>query len=213
MRTLKILGLASFAALAAMAMAATTASADSLCTTNAGHANECPSANLANGQNVLGKTSSAILLNEKKEQIESCTGEVLGNGSSFTQEGSHKGFVMLLQPLKFSNCAGICTKANGKVGAILLTEALTLDAWVTKDGELAPGAVLEGCFLGVTCTFELESAKQLLGISTDTLIANQVPLIRTAGSGLCPAKGFWDATYLVTKDEAGGAPLFVTSLP
>lgn len=208
-----MLGLAAFAALAAMAfVGATAASADSLCTTNAGHPNECPAANVYKG-NVLGKSSSAILLNESKEQIEKCTGEVLGNGSSIVNEGSHKGLSILLEPLKFTNCEGICKKATGKVGSNLLIEALTLDAWVTKDGELAPGAQLEECFLGVSCTYELESAKQLLGASGNTLTASQVPLKRSAGSTLCPAKGFWDATYTTTKDEAGGGSIFATALP
>ncbi len=213
MRTIKILGLAAVSALAAMALVgATTASADSLCTTNAGHPNTCPAGNIYTG-NVLGKTSSAVLLNESKEQLEKCTGQVLGNGSSIVNEGSHKGLSILLQPLSFTNCEGICKKATGKVGSNLLVEALTLDAWVTADGALAPGAELEECFLGVKCNYELESAKQLLTASGSTLTATQVPLKRTSGSALCPAKGFWDAAYAVTKDETGGGSIFITSLP
>jgi hypothetical protein len=211
MRHLKTLGLVAVAALAAMAfVGATSASADSICTTNAGHPNSCP---VTYTGNVLGTSGSAVLLNGSKEQIEKCTGTVLGLGSTYENEGAHIGFKMLLEPLLFTNCEGICTKATGHVGSWMLVEALTLDAWVTADGALAPGAELEGCFFGVKCNYELTNAKQLLSISGNTITASQVPLTRTSGSSLCPATGFWDATYTETKDEVGGGSLFVTALP
>ncbi len=210
-RLVRMFGMAAIAALAAMAfVTVTSASADSLCLEPGLHKGECKKVWTGD---VLGLTNSAVLLNLSNEPIETCHSEVLGLGKTIKNQGSHIGLEILIDPLIFDHCEGICTEAKGSVGAWLLIEALPLDAWVTKDGTLKAGATLKGCFLGVECTYELTNEPQLLGVTEDLLVATEVPLARTAGSSLCPATGRWDAKYLVTEDKPNGAPIYVAALP
>jgi len=54
-----------------------------------------------------------------------------------------------------------------------------------------------------------------VSVSSDTVVLTNVPLTRVApSSSLCPNNNMtFDATYLVTKDEVGGAPIYVAALP
>ena len=217
MRSMKMVGLAVLSALAAMAfVGAGSASADALCETNPGHANSCPTP-LASGTLIKGNTTgkNAFLLNASKEPTMTCRSSALGSlGAS---HGPHKGVLGLLTSLLFSECEGLCPKATGH-SAPFLFEALVLQLLVhvrTHNATgLKPGALLEGCtFFKVNCLFQIQEDSALLTISGDTMTANNVPLVRSGHSGLCPASGFWDATYLMTLDTPDLKPIFFTSLP
>jgi hypothetical protein len=100
----------------------------------------------------------------------------------------------------------------GEHTASLLVEALTLDAWVRVNETLKPTSKLQACPLGVTCLYTLAGAEPwLLKVESDLVVAEHVALSRTQGT-FCPSEGFWDAKYLMTKDEEKGAPVYVASL-
>jgi hypothetical protein len=215
-RSIKMLGLAMTAAIAAMAfVGAGSASADALCKTNPGHTKECP-APLATGTLIKGLTlanAPATLLDEEKEAIMTCHSTALGTlGASL---GSHKGRAGLLTSLSFSNCTGICASAEGINEPYALTlDALALTAHVTEHAQGGtPGAFLNNCFFFFDCEYELVEGLALLTLSGDTLIASNEELFKSGGSGACPEVGYWDASYLVTTDNAAAEPLFATSLP
>jgi len=207
-----MIGLAAAASMAVAAFVGVAgASADSLCLEPGHHASECPLAQRYTG-NVVGLTEgkTALLLNASGGTEVACEGTVLGLGPG-TNEGAHVGLKILQEALEFKECSGICNKATGENPSFLLIEALTLDAFVTKDGAAKPAAKLEGCPFGIACKYELKNEPQLLSASGNTITATKVPLTRV--SGFCPSEGFWDATYHVTKDEVNGAPVYLAALP
>ncbi len=217
MRLIKMLGLGALAALATMAFVGVTgASADSLCLEEGHHATECPLAKQFTPGNVLGKTGTEkakLLQNGTTE--EECNSQVLGLGTTYTNNGTHKDFKILVDTgaLVFTNCTGLCEEATSTTPAWLLVEALTLDAFVLPDPTAHPRALLKKCFLGVECEYEFTSANQLMSISGNSITASSVPLTLAKGSG-CPNNNMsFDAKWFVTKDETGGAALFVAALP
>lgn len=219
MRLIKILGLAAFAALAAMAfVGATTASADVPCLESGHHTSECPANKIWKGD-IVGLTAvgTPALLLKNGAVEEECHSQVLALGSTFTNEGSHTGFEILVDTgaLTFTNCTGICEEAHSTRPAWLLVEALTLDAWVTEDKAGLPRAKLENCIFGVTCEYQFTNMTQLLKVEGDLIIAASVPLERTAGA-LCPNNNMsFDAKWLVREDVNGtpGEPLYAAALP
>lgn len=219
MRFIKMLGLAAVAALAAMAfVGATSASADTACLENVGHANECPPAKRWTG-NVTGLTNAgepALLLDSFKNVLEKCNSEVLALW--IENEGSHKGVKYLIDTagIKFTGCTGICNKATSEAPAWLLVEALALDAWVSKHGTLAVSAKLEECEFGVNCLYRFTNETQLLKAESDFIIAKEVPLTESTKEFLCPNSTTWDGKYLVREDETGGTEggvLYAAALP
>lgn len=223
MRYVKMLGLAAIAALAAMAfVGASSATAETLCEENVGHANECPvGKRVAVGENVVGLAEKAQLLGPNLEVKVDCKSEALGKLTK--NEGPHIGLVVLITKLLFTPCteASECAKAHGHVNFLLLAESLPLDVWAFDHpdipGILKPGARLEECgFLkNVTCLYEIAGEKALLLIEGDSLKADHVPLLLSNNQIGCDHEGFWDATYLVTLDPAGNheTPLYLAALP
>lgn len=214
MRLIKMFGLAALAAVAAMAfVGAGSASADTLCLSNAGHEKECPVADREPiGTTVVGLATGALLLNGSGEVLEKCHSKTAGKVTS--NLGAHKGLVALITELNFTNCEGICKKATGHAAPFeMLAFALQLHVLIKKHAltGLRPGARLEECFAGIQCLYQTVSQTPLLNIGTDTLIANKVALEESAPKQfLCPDSGAWDATYLLT---VGEKPVFLTSLP
>lgn len=214
-----MLGLAAIAALASMALiGATSASADSLCTESGHHASECPAAKIYKG-NVLGLTlpGKPALLLENGKIKEECHSQVLGLGSTITNEGSHKGMKILIDTgaLTFTKCTGLCSNAESTRPAWLLLNALTLDAFVSPDEVLLSGARLFNCLFNIECEYEFTSDNQLMSIGEiDTITASSVPLKKSGGSALCPNNVMsFDATWLTTKDEEKGTAISVAALP
>jgi hypothetical protein len=218
MRLIKMLGLAAVAAMAVMAFAVASASADSSCNESGLHAGECKSVYTGSLKGLTPAGEPALLLGPELRVEEKCHGETLVN--QLSNEGSHKGLLLLGEPLKFgldaggAKCEGLCTEVKGENASLLLLEALTLDLWVSKDPSAAgaPAAKFQGCPLGATCLYTLLSEPQLLTGTGSQIIADHIKLNRTQGT-FCPSEGFWDAKYNVTKDEVGGAPLFAAALP
>jgi hypothetical protein len=211
-RFIKMLGLAAMAALSVIAyVGATTASADVPCLQSGHHASECPAASVYTG-NILGLASGALLL-ENGSTIETCHSQVLGLAGA--SEGKHVGYKALVDTgaLTFTSCSGLCEEAKSTRPVNLLLEALTLDAWVTEDGQGKARAQLFECFFGVVCTYEFTNAKQLLTAESDTIAAKNVPLTLVSGFGCPNNKMTFDATWLLTEDNAGNAPLFAAALP
>lgn len=213
MRTIKMLGLVVAAALATMALGAITASADVPCTESGKHSGACAAGAVYTGS-IVGKTTTekAKLLNSTLGVLEECNSEVLAGAG--TNEGNHVGYKVLIATgdIKFTNCSGICNKATSEAPAWMLVEALTLDAFVTADGALAPSARLEECEFGVNCLYRFTNATSLLRVESDLIIANHVPLTESTSEFLCPNSTTWDGKYLISKDEANGANLFIAAL-
>jgi hypothetical protein len=210
-----MLGLAAVAALAAMAfVGASTALADVPCLESGLHATgTCGSVWAGNIKGLTPVGEPALLLGPNLRVEEACHGEGLALGATGTNEGSHTGFKILLEPLNFSGCKGLCEEVVGENPSWLLLEALTLDGWVTSDGTSKPGAKFQKCPLGVTCLYTLSGAEPwLLKGESDLGIADHVALARTQGT-FCPSEAFADAKILLTKDEVNGAPIYLASLP
>jgi len=221
-----MLGLAAVAALAVMAFAVASASADVPCTVSS-HTGSCSGAGgTAYTGNILGLDTGTALLLEGTSVKETCKSTVLGLAG--TNEGNHVGYKSLVDvgELDFFECSGLCENATNLRPAWLLVEALTLDAWVTEDGAGKPRAELFNCLFGAHCVYEFTNATQLLKIETRVLknekgevigedpliVASSVPLTKISGIG-CPSSNLsFDAKWLLEKDEAGGAKLFVAAL-
>jgi hypothetical protein len=212
-----MLGLAAVAALAAMAfVGATSASAstnDVLCLSSGHHTGLCPAGSTHEGINVLGLTQTGhpALLLENGTIKEECHGQVLALGSTSTRELSGVKILIDAGGITFTSCSGLCTSATSEAPVWLLAEALTLDAFVTADGALAPSAVLKGCPFGVECLYQFTNASSLLAISGDTMStpAGGTPLTKSSGFG-CPSNNMsFDALFLITTDATPAVPLFL----
>lgn len=212
MRTIKILGLAAFAALAAMAfMGAATASADSACLKN-----ENPCAAPYTGS-INGLAGEAVLTAGVFKV--SCESSVLAD--FVKNEGKAVGISYLILSLSFKKCSGSCAKVKGESAENLpynaLASATKSTLSVTEDGKGAPKALLEGCeVLGfkVNCEYQAEPTTTLKYDSTGPAFkAEAVTLLRTTNdSQICPKEGTWTARYLIEEDP-GGQPLFLVSSP
>jgi len=218
MRLIKMFGLGMLACLATMAfVGATSASADVFCLEAGHHTSECPAAQIYKG-NIKGLTLSTkpALLLTNGEIEEECHGELLALGATIENEGSHKGVKILVDAgaQDFTGCTGLCKNSTNKNPFNILSEALTLDSFVTGDPN-KPEAELFNCFFGIKCFYQFTNATQLSAISGDTVVSTNVPLTRVApSSSLCPNNNMsFDATYLVTKDETNGVPIYVAALP
>jgi hypothetical protein len=193
------------------------APADVFCTESGHHTSECPAANIYKG-NIKGLTLStkpALLLTNGEIENE-CHGELLALGATIENEGSHKGVKILVDAgaQDFTNCTGLCKNFTNKNPVNILTEALPLDSWITGDPNKFEVEQFN-CFFGIKCFYQFTNANQLVSVSSDTVVLTNVPLTRVApSSSLCPNNNMtFDATYLVTKDEVGGAPIYVAALP
>lgn len=218
MRLFKTLGLAAIAALAAMAFIASTASADTVCESPEGHANECPpEKRVGEGKFIEGLTEKAILLPSVGGNVE-CHSNVLGKIGK--NEGAHIGLEGLIESLTFTNCVGECLTAKSENTPYkILIDALKLHAVVEAEPEKPkPAALLEGCntpFGKVSCLYEIEGNSILLDIEGDKLIAKEEKLLEVVTANhsiLCPSKAFWDGTYLTTLDGNNTA-VYITGLP
>jgi len=212
-RLIKMSGLAVLAAMATMAfVGASSASADVLCTEDVKHTGTCPAGKVVPANTlIVGLAEKALLLNKEGKVEEECHSTTLGTylGSA----GSHAGLNGLITLFDFTNCVGLCKEAIGHSAPFkLFASAASLHATVTSHSgsSLRPGAKLQGCPFGVTCLYQTPSA--LLKLGLDTLIAEKIPLERSTFSFVCPDETFWDATYLVTTDDANKTPLYVALL-
>jgi hypothetical protein len=209
-KLIKMLGLTAVAALAAMAfVGANTASADVACLESGHHTSECPAGQIWTG-GIKGVTSAAVLLGaDKVEVVEKCSSEVKGTATS--SEGSHVGLTSLVT-IAFSGCTGLCPSADPDKPAILLVAALTLTGTILEDGTQGRPSALLLCAFGATCLYDVKaSPTPTMALSGNTLTATNIALERL--TGICPATTFWDASYTVTKDAAGGAAVFIAALP
>jgi hypothetical protein len=213
-RLVKLFGLAAIAAVALVAYMASAASADTLCEENT--TGECPAAKrIAVGTNVVGLslgTKTALLLGASGSIEEECNSEVLGK---VTATGGGKPVLGEVTKLVFTNCSGICNKVTGQNLPFKIQGVASEAMAYTGLGFLGktPGAILEECFFFSSCEYEILSAKQLFKVIADTLIAEKISLTRTFGN-ICPEKGFFDVTYLLTLDNGTHTgPLFLVAKP
>lgn len=196
------------------------ASADSLCTVNVGHSNECPAhGRVAEGANITGATAGKtfIFLNSAKEAIMVCRSNILGTVGA--NEGKHQGLRALLTSLTITECEGLCPKGNSHSAPFsLLAVASTLLLHVLKHDAtgLKFGFLLEACTIfKINCLHEIEGDSALLILNGDTWTLSNVPFVRSGHSGLCPAKLFVDTAYLMRIEDQGIAkdPVFLAALP
>lgn len=201
--------------IAAVWLEARPAAADSLCHDNVAHNQTCPTpvhvGTFFRGLTMAGE--AAVLLNSSKEAFMSCHSTLLGRLGS--NQGSHKGFLALIEKLELIACSGGCSSATGiNTPHLMLANALALHVIIEKHASGGvPGMLMTGCFGFVNCQYSLTNGNALLDVSKDLLIANHEPVTRSGHSALCPATGFWDARYLLTLDEEPFDPLFLAALP
>jgi len=221
MKYLKILGLAAVSAAALMAfVGAGTASATVLCTTegikNGGvTGTTCPEGWAVPAKTkihaVLEAETHATLTDENGNKVVTCKestveGETSNEGS---QTETVSGGVTILT---FGNCSspltgGTCTVATIKGGTLEIH-------WIegSHDGTLTSNGatVTTQCtsiFGNIHCLYVTENTHlgRLTGSATTggtaTMDIESAFISQEPTSGLCPAKAFWDAKYLVTTPD------------
>jgi hypothetical protein len=198
-RRFKVLGLAAFATLAAMAfIGATSASAVTLC--------EEPEETC--GSPYEGKTTiKAALKSGTKAVLNSSLGKVecaKSNSEGITDSTSGSPLTGDITELKFTECflgATACTVTtiNLPYEAALTHTAGTLNGimTVTKPGDGAPGAEVE-CGALIDCTFTADGIElNANGGNPGQIVASNETL--TIGAiGICPTFATWTATYDVS---------------
>jgi hypothetical protein len=179
---------------------------------------ECPATKIYKGNIVYLtlSTAPALLLNSNGGIEEECHGKLLALGTTIENEGSHKGVKILIDAgaQEVSSCSGLCEESESPRPSWRLVEALTLEAWLSGDNGGNWLWRLFHCIFGINCYYEFTNASQSSAVSGDAVVSTKVPLTRVSpSSSLCPTGTTFDTTYLVTKDEVGGAPIYVAALP
>ncbi len=217
MRYAKILGLAAIAALASMAfIGAGSASADSLCRENVGHAGTCPAPLVVNElieAESIGKAELLSSIGNVK-----CSSQGLGK---IVATGNHQPVLGLLETLTFTACEGACSKAKAHSAPFHLeVQASTLTPYAQPhpSSTLLPGGLLENCTFGINCLYEVTSHLADLGEiesgATGDVLKFLVPLLRSNHSAFCPEKSEWHARYLLRTDLPGDlVPVYAALLP
>jgi hypothetical protein len=209
------LSLAAITVLSTTFLSISSALGDTLCLEAGHYTSECPAAQRYSGD-IKGKTpAGAALLLENGKTIEDCDSDIVGLGSTLTNEAAHKGIKTLVDTgaLLLTNCVGLCKTAKNIPPIWWLFDALNLDAFFTPDGAGSLRLRWNNCTFEIECEYQFTNETQLLALSSDTITATAVPLTKVAGF-VCPGnKMSLDASWLITKNETSGASIYLAALP
>jgi hypothetical protein len=198
MKHLKIIGLAAVAAAALMAFAASSASADVVCTTSGN-----PCANKITSVVASLSKESANLTDTSGNSFATCTvGEVKGEITAQGKEVNPSGAITSLTwGAKGAGCnTTVDTVKNGKLE--LRTEGGASAVWASES-EVTLVA------FGVSCTYGAGTGTKIGTLNTGagaTMTINAI-VNKTAGSFLCPSTAKWNGTYAVTNHSS----VFITT--
>lgn len=215
MKYAKTLLLVVVAAISAMALLASSASATTVCTKDANHqsATFCSAAHGNQIKNPTPITASLVpgsggavltATNTKGESVRTvtCTTSTVTGSATPTGGGTISG-------LTFANCTSPnCTDVTAstpRTGGTAFPWTATATTGTAPNGEMhvtnASGKFSGTCFfISVTCEYEAATATVIItGGEPAVIHANSVPLTRTAGpEATCGSKADWSATYEIT---------------